>query len=399
MRKVQKFLFLQGPHGSFFKLLARELEKEGHKTVRINFNGGDWIDYPKGIAYKHSMKMWPEWLYNFTLHNEITDIVLYGDCRPLHRLAILRLKGSNIKINVFEEGYIRPHWITYELDGVNGYSQIQEQINKIIEDRRNDQPFVDPFIPIKYNMRYMMRYCIRYYLFKWLGVLFYPRYKNHRPVNSLYEAIMWIKRFFILKLKRRFVLKKARCLTQSDTKYYLFLMQLYTDYQIREHSPYTSMKHTLIETIYSFAKFAPTHTKLVIKNHPLDSGQKNYGKLIKNICNELGISGRILYLDGGNLPELLEGSLAVVTVNSTAGLQAIHHKKPLKVLGTAIYNSEELVNKATLDEFWNNYKKPNQQAYTRFKNYLMRKNQINGSFYDPEGISQLLQQIVKKLCN
>jgi capsular polysaccharide export protein len=174
-------------------------------------------------------------------------------------------------------------------------------------------------------------------------------------------------------------------------------MQLSGDYQIREHSQFSSMKQALIQVIYSFAEHAPFETKLVIKNHPLDSGQKNYGKLVKNIGKELGISNRLVYLDGGNLPELLDHSTGIITINSTAGLQAIHHKKPTKVLGIAIYDHPKLVNSCPLENFWHELILPNDKAYQRFRNFLLKETQLNGSFYDPVGINILIPSMTEKL--
>lgn len=38
----------------------------------------------------------------------ITDIVLYGDTSPLHAEAIKLAKALDLRVHVFEEGYLRP---------------------------------------------------------------------------------------------------------------------------------------------------------------------------------------------------------------------------------------------------------------------------------------------------
>ena len=48
----------------------------------------------------------------------------FGDWRPLHREAILVAKLRNIQVWAFEEGYLRPHYITMEEGGVNGNSML-----------------------------------------------------------------------------------------------------------------------------------------------------------------------------------------------------------------------------------------------------------------------------------
>src|SRR5690606_24548471 len=120
--KKRSFLFLQGPHGPFFKELGLALRAEGHNVQRINFNAGDLLDwYGKGThCFFWRPKNLIRWLEKFIQNYAVTDLVLYGDCRPLHKDAIQFFRDRGKRIHIFEEGYIRPHWVTYERDGVNG---------------------------------------------------------------------------------------------------------------------------------------------------------------------------------------------------------------------------------------------------------------------------------------
>ena len=62
----------------------------------------------------------------------LIDLVfLFGDCRPIHRAAHDVATAMGIDVGVFEEGYLRPDFITLERHGVNGnslrrYDPIQE---------------------------------------------------------------------------------------------------------------------------------------------------------------------------------------------------------------------------------------------------------------------------------
>ncbi len=40
-------LFLQGPHGPFFRRLGRALARRGDRVVRVNCCGGDVVDWPR----------------------------------------------------------------------------------------------------------------------------------------------------------------------------------------------------------------------------------------------------------------------------------------------------------------------------------------------------------------
>ena len=59
---------------------------------------------------------------------EITDILLFGDCRPYHVVRAPELRPlRGVRTYVLEEGYLRPHWMTLELDGVNGHSRLARE--------------------------------------------------------------------------------------------------------------------------------------------------------------------------------------------------------------------------------------------------------------------------------
>jgi capsular polysaccharide export protein len=42
----------------------------------------------------------------------------------LHAKAVKQAKSAGLRVHVFEEGYLRPYWVTYESDGSNGHSQL-----------------------------------------------------------------------------------------------------------------------------------------------------------------------------------------------------------------------------------------------------------------------------------
>ena len=59
-------LLLQGPVGPFFRYFASDLQQEGCKVFKVNFNGGDWLFYPtKAVNYNSSFSEWPDFLERF----------------------------------------------------------------------------------------------------------------------------------------------------------------------------------------------------------------------------------------------------------------------------------------------------------------------------------------------
>lgn len=114
---AKTYLFLQGPHGPFFRQLGKWLRRTGrNRVLRINFNGGDWIDWcGRGVMnYTGTQQDWPAYIDEVIRSNAVTDLVIYGDCRVIHSQAMKVAEENNVRIHVFEEGYIRPDWVTLE---------------------------------------------------------------------------------------------------------------------------------------------------------------------------------------------------------------------------------------------------------------------------------------------
>ena len=125
----RSFLFLQGPHGPFFAALGKILTSAGSSVHRVGFNMGDRVFWPQSasyIPYADTPEAWSDRLREIIAEKGVTDIVLYGDTRPIHAEAVAQARAAGITIHVFEEGYLRPYWITYERGGSNGNSRLME---------------------------------------------------------------------------------------------------------------------------------------------------------------------------------------------------------------------------------------------------------------------------------
>ncbi|MDP1575989.1 MAG: capsule biosynthesis protein CapA, partial [Cypionkella sp.] len=87
----RRFLFLQGPHGPYFHRLGKMLTAAGAQVWRVGFNRGDrafWTSEANYIAYKGTPQDWPLAFRSVLEQKQITDIVLYGDTRPIHATAV-----------------------------------------------------------------------------------------------------------------------------------------------------------------------------------------------------------------------------------------------------------------------------------------------------------------------
>jgi len=119
----KRILLLQGPVGPFFRRLAKELRAAGAEVHKVNFNGGDGLFYPRGaISWRGHPGDWPQFLARLLQERRIDIVLLFGDCRPIHRVARSVAQQYGVRVGAFEEGYIRPNFVTFEQFGVNGFS-------------------------------------------------------------------------------------------------------------------------------------------------------------------------------------------------------------------------------------------------------------------------------------
>ncbi|WP_436797228.1 capsular polysaccharide export protein, LipB/KpsS family, partial [Escherichia coli] len=131
-----------------------------------------------------------------------------------------------------------------------------------------------------------------------------------------------------------------------------------------------------------------------IKHHPMDRGHRLYRPLIKRLSKEYGLGERVIYVHDLPMPELLRHAKAVVTINSTAGISALIHNKPLKVMGNALYDIKGLTYQGHLHQFWQADFKPDMKLFKKFRGYLLVKTQVNGVYYGDRVRKQIK---VKKL--
>jgi len=119
-------LLLQGLMGPLFRRLGQGLRAAGHEVHKVNFDGGDRLYWrlPNGIDYRGTLEQWPAALAKILADRRITDVILFGDCRQHHIRATQVCRERKVAVHVFEEGYIRPDWVTLEREGVNGHSSL-----------------------------------------------------------------------------------------------------------------------------------------------------------------------------------------------------------------------------------------------------------------------------------
>ena len=227
------------------------------------------------------------------------------------------------------------------------------------------------------------------------GKLRFPFYRSHRQGSITLDGIGWAFKF--LRARRRERQADETLAAIAGRKYFLFPLQLTGDYQIRAHSPFGSMGVAVDYVLESFARFAPADTVLLVKEHPLDSGFRNWRRWLFKRARRLNIEERILHIDGGELQDLAEHAVGMVCVNSTSGTLALEVGLPVVVLGDAVYDVRGVTHQAGLDRFWLDPEVPDSQLYEAFKQVLHAKCLVRGGLASASAMETLVRNSIDRL--
>ena len=374
------------------------LRAAGATVCRVGFNAGDrafWFGAPGYIPYRGKSEDWADTFTNIVSDKAITDIVLYGDTRPIHAQAVAIAKDSGLRVHVFEEGYMRPYWVTYERGGTNGHSRLMDLSIPEMQEALALSDIEVPTPPSHWgDMRHHVFYGALYHWFVMFRNREYRNFARHRELPVAAEAWLYTKRLLLMPLialDRRIATMRIRF---GGFPYHLVLMQLEHDSSFQMHSPFDRMEEFLAVVMKGFAKGTPRHHHLVFKAHPLENGRSPLRKIIKELAEKHNVSNRVHYVRGGKLAQLLDNARTAVTVNSTAGQQVLWRGIPLKVFGKAVYSKPEFVSEQPLAKFFAEPTRPNSKAYRDYRRFLLETSQVPGGFYAARGRRQLLRQVV-----
>lgn len=454
----KSYLFLQGATGDFFTNIAHSILSDAtllNKTkhiVKVNFNGGDKIFWDIKIANdKVTTLDYTDKIENFTNFIEgvitkyaVTDIFLYNDCRAYHAKTIdvvneinfnnnydkltknsvvakNKTNGNTIKFHMFEEGYIRPFYITYENLGLNNQSDLPRNrefyFKRLLSDQKEGK-FLAPNDYFKLhpnNLKSFKRnrsgrivktfiYCLAMYFMQKK----FPHYQNHRRNSLIKESRAWIVKIMFMHYNRLISYYKIKKVIAEDKqsmakKVFCFALQLSNDSQTIKHSNFKNSKYSLRYVIDSFANnCADNDDILLIKQHPEDDGLDNLQAYCKRLIkkhseNNPKIKNKIIFIKEGSMPKILRRATGFISVNSTAGMSSLIHNVPTICLGNAIYNIEGICYHGKLDDFWQHYSKPNERLFHVFYDYLTNKTQLNGGYYTESAVAIAVDSLFKKI--
>jgi len=379
----QAVLVLQGPVGPLLAKLTLKLAKNGKVVRRVVFNAGDQQNastHPSSLLhpFKGPMENLPNWFRNLCVKHGIETVVLFGQSRPCHAAVIPVAKALGITVLVMEEGYFRPGYLTLEMDGVNGHSATLDRF--VWQPSAQTISTLNPH-ECKHHFFKTAVHAIRYYLAMFMGQRAFPHYVHHRETSPTWYVRYWLKSW--ITQWRRFGQDhdQHQALVKMGPPYFLIPLQHDGDAQITHHSSYSNNQAFIKEVVRSFALHAKPTDVLLFKEHPMSRGGQLSDAWIAACAREFGIESRAMYLVEGHNPSLIAHAQGVVVINSTIGLQAIEHRKPIKVMGQSLYDRPGLTFQGSLDAFWRSPTAPNAEVSDEFLTQLKRLTQVPCSIY------------------
>jgi capsular polysaccharide export protein len=373
-----------GPLGSFFARLAAHLEERGVPVWKVSFPLHEYgFRLQQRLPFTGPMDEFRSFLLEQIESKGIRHLFMYGDFIDPHRIAIdlvrecnsRRSSDNQLEAWVFELGYVRPNYISLERERVNARSGLNRPVAFY-----HELPAVEA-LPraqrepgIRWRKWWKTPTFIRH-AFTNYPIIAGPHKLQPRP-SYLLAQLRGLARKHLYTITERPIQRRLR----GEETYILVPLQVSSDSQISLGSHYLGMEPFIEELIRSFAAHGRPEDLLAFKHHPRDRGYNHYGALIRRLAREHGISRRVLYFHDGPLGPILKRARAVVTVNSTVGLQALYHDRPTKVLGKTFYNMPGLTDQQPLACFWQEPQSSDRALFRRFYNHLIETTQINGNF-------------------
>ena len=391
-------LLLQGLMGPLFRRLGQGLIAAGHGVYKVNFNGGDRLFWrlPGGIDYRGSLEDWPAEFERLLGELAITDVMLFGDCRDHHMGATRACRELGIPVHVFEEGYVRPDWVTLELGGVNGHSSLPRDPAWYRETAATLPP-VPPHAQVPSSFRRRATEGLLYNAADVFTRWHYPHWTNHRPWHPLVEGMGWARKLRNRRWREAQGAALINQLVASSAPYFLFPLQLDSDAQIRLHSPFAGISHALRLVISSFAENAPAGHRLVVKEHPLDNGVRNWEQETADMAARFGIADRVDYLGWGDIVPVARDARGMVTINSTSGTLGLAMGVPVVALGHAVYDIPEITYQGGLDSFWRDPVAPDAETFEAFRRVLIERCLIPGGFFSEEALEKVVRHAIARI--
>ncbi len=424
---MANYLFIRGSRNKyFFPNVASELEKKGHKCYQLKFELGElWIrssieavfvpshlskkEFPisneelldmeiYNVTYKKEMKnketskkelqMYKRYMFfidQFIDEHEIDVVCMFNGYHWIDRITTVLARQKKVETLFFEQGYFRPFTLTCDPNGINDLATIprhaefykslswdKNRLNKYLLN-----PEIRDFKDVEGENLTQVA------IIKAASML-----GSFLRVNpNLYAHITFFEAVKYFMFKQVFKFRKPD--TRALPKEYIFVpFQVSRDTQIFYSSSIKSMEQ-LVDLLYanveSLNRKLNRNIHLVFKEHPEDMPRNNYKALKKRYASKQNV----MFVQKRSVSELIQKSLAVITINSTVGIEALAQYKRVITLGKAFYNIEGIVTHCKhhyqLDRVIEEVlqKKVNETLISQFLYYLRFHYQIEGDLISP----------------
>ncbi len=377
-------LLLMGPIGSFFARLASHLERRGVPVWKVCFPLHEFGFPPhQRVPYRTPIQGFGPFLREVIETKGIRHVFMYGDFIDPHRTAIDLIADLNrgrppkqrIEPWVFELGYIRPNYVSLELERVNSRSNLNQPVcfYRALPPVEQIPPAAHPS-GLRWRKWWKTPTFIQHSLTDY-PIIQGPHKLQPRP-SYLLAQLRGMARKHLYQLSERPLHRRLL----DGTPFFLVPLQVSSDSQVSLGSGYEGMEPFIEELIVSFARHGRPGDRLAFKHHPRDRGYTHYGHWIRCLARRHGLEDRVLYFHDGALGPILKRARGVITINSTVGLQALYHNRPTKVLGRTFYDLPGLTDQQPLEAFWTNPTGSDRPLFRRFYHHLIKTTQINGNF-------------------
>ena len=394
--RPRSFLFLGGPLSRFFEHLARALIARGHRAHKVNLHLGEQLYWRlPATNYRGRLADWRDFIAGVLDSRQVTDLIFVGDRRPYHLVAAEEARARGIAVICTDFGYLRPDWITVEYDGTTTLSRFPRDPDAI-RALAAEQPEPDLRPQFLTPFRLVAALDVGFTVPQVLGRVLYPHYRWHGIYHPFAEYAGWLVALARRRLGAAATAAACAELQSRPGSYFVFPLQLATDFQIRAHSQYADIRDAVREVVRSFAA-SGSGRRLAVVVHPLDNGLIDWRRLVERETRGRLPDGQVVVIEGGIPAELLSNAAGVVTINSTVGITALYHRLPVKALGNAIFDIPGLTDPAPLDRFWHAPTPPDPDLTRDFLRALAGTTQIKGGFHERTARAHAIPLMVERL--
>lgn len=142
------------------------------------------------------------------------------------------------------------------------------------------------------------------------------------------------------ELKKQVASVRRQFVNEGDStlpgQYVFIPLQVHDDTQILYNSPYVDDMYEFVDLVHDAVDLLEEDISIVVKEHPADIGRIDYTDLRRQYPDTV-------WLRDYSIEEVIENARAVVTINSSVGMQALDRYVPVVTVGDSFYDGNPFV--------------------------------------------------------